>query len=100
MDFYVLSDLAILEELGARLKALRLRKNITQEQLAERSLLSLNTIKSLELGKGKLSSLIIILRELEALNTLDDFIPDLKISPIQLAKLQGKRRLRASRRKK
>jgi transcriptional regulator with XRE-family HTH domain len=100
MDFYSLSDLAILEELGLRIRALRLRQNLSQEELASMCVLSLNTIKSLELGKGKLSSLIAVLRELEALDNLDNFIPDLKISPVQLAKRQGKTRLRASRRKK
>ncbi len=96
MDFYILSDSAILTELGDRLRALRLRKNITQQELAEKAMLSLNSIKSLELGKGKISTLIAVLRELRALDTLDSFIPDLKISPVQLAKLQGRKRLRAS----
>jgi putative transcriptional regulator len=100
MDFYILSDTAIVKELGNRLKALRLRKNITQEQLAEYTFLSLNSIKSLELGKGKLSAFITVLRALDALDTLDNFIPDFTISPVQLAKRRGKMRLRASKRGK
>lgn len=100
MDFTVLSDIAILSELGARLRALRLRKNITQQQLADMCMLSLNSIKSLELGRGKLSTLIAVLRELRALDSLENFIPDLKISPIELAKREGKKRLRASKKGK
>jgi len=96
MDFYTLSDKGIEEELGHRIKALRLGKNITQKALAEATTLSLNTIKSLESGRGKLSALIAIFRELEALEQLDNLIPEISISPIQLAKMQGKIRQRAS----
>ena len=35
MDFYTLSDKGIEEELGHRIKTLRLRKNMTQKELAE-----------------------------------------------------------------
>ena len=96
MDFYSLSDKYIEQELGNRLKALRLQRNITQKDLAEATTLSLNSIKSLELGRGKLSTLIAVLRELEALDHLDSFIPEITISPIQLAKMQGRVRKRAS----
>ena len=96
MDFYTLSDKAIETELGDRIKALRLHKNTTQSALAEATTLSLNVIKALESGRGKLSSIIAVLRELEALDHLDSFIPETSISPIQLAKMQGKVRERAS----
>jgi len=96
MDFYTLSDKGIEAELGNRFKALRLQKNITQKALAEATTLSLNVIKALESGRGKLSSIIAVLRELDALDHLDTFIPEISISPIQLAKMQGKVRERAS----
>ena len=96
MKFYTLSDKGIAQELGHRIKALRLRKNITQEELAESATLSVNAIKSLESGRGKLSTLIAVLRELSALDQLDNFIPETVISPLQLAKMQGKLRERAS----
>jgi len=96
MDFYSLTDKAIMKELGLRIKALRLRNNITQKELAAATLLSLNTIKSLESGAGKLSSLIGVLRELNALENLDSFIPEALVSPLQMAKMQGKKRERAT----
>ena len=96
MNFYTLSDKSIEQALGHRLRAQRLQKNITQQQLAEITTLSLNTIKSLESGRGKLSSLIAVLRELGVLEQLDNFIPETSISPLQLAKMQGKLRQRAS----
>jgi len=96
MDFYSLSDKGIQAELGRRIKALRLRKNLTQKELAQAAALSLNAIKSVESGRGKLSTLIAVLRELGALDHLDKFIPEISISPLQLAKMQGKERERAS----
>ena len=96
MDFYTLSDKAILDELGNRIRRLRLRKNITQQALAEATTLSLGVIKSLESGQGKLSTLVAVLRELGALDQLDHLIPEVTISPIQLARMKGKVRVRAS----
>ena len=96
MDFYSLSDKTIEKELGDRIKALRLRKNMTQKELADATVLSLNSIKSLESGRSKLSTLIAVLRELDALDQLDNFIPEISISPMQLAKNHGQVRQRAS----
>jgi len=96
MDFYSISDKKIEETLGERIKALRLRKNITQQAMADATTLSLNTIKALETGKGKLSSFIAVLRELDALDHINNFIPEHSISPMQLARMQGKQRERAS----
>ena len=99
MDIYSLSDKGIQAALGARLRALRLRRNVAQSALAEATTLSLNAIKSLESGKGKLSTLIAVLRELGALEQLDNFIPEPSISPVQLARMQGRHRERASRKR-
>lgn len=96
MDFYSMTDKAVGAELGARIKALRLRRNLTQQQVAEAAAVSLNVIKALEAGRGKLSSLIAVLRELEALDGLDQFIPTAQVSPLQLAKQQGRKRQRAT----
>ncbi len=96
MDLYSMTDKGIGVEIGHRLRSLRLRRNLTQQQVANAAALSLNAIKSLESGKGKLSTLIPVLRELDALDTFDNFIPEPPISPLQLVRQKGKKRLRAS----
>jgi len=96
MNFYAMTDKAVEKEIGKRFKSLRLRKNMTQQALADASLLSLNVIKSLETGRGKFSTIIAVLRELGALNDIKNFIPEISISPIDMAKRQGKTRKRAS----
>ncbi|MGZ5030864.1 MAG: helix-turn-helix domain-containing protein [Methylobacter sp.] len=95
MISYQMSDKAIAEDIGVRFRQLRLRKNITLEQLHERTLISINTLKALEKGNGKLSTMIAVLRELGDLDALDHFIEPVTISPLQYIKMQGKQRKRA-----
>ncbi len=96
MNYFSMTDNAIADELGKRLRLLRIKKNLTQEELAQKTMLSPSTIKSIEKGHGKLRTLIAVLRELDALNDLDAFIAEQTISPLQLAKMSGKKRQRAS----
>ena len=91
-----MTDKAIAAEIGIRVRSLRLRRNLTQEQVAKAATVSLSVIKALESGKGKISSLIAVLRELGALDELDRFIPEQVVSPLQLASRQGWKRQRAS----
>lgn len=96
MDMQNLNDDAICVEMGKRLKSLRLRKNLTQEDVARLTRLSLNPIKSLEQGQGKLSTIIAVMRAFGVLDALDSFIPEAPVSPIQIAKMHGKKRQRGS----
>lgn len=96
MSFHGKSDQQILQTLGQRLRGHRLRRDITQEQLAERAGLSVSTIKGLESGRGRLDSLVAVLRELGQLDGLESFLPDPGISPLQLAERRGRPRQRAS----
>jgi transcriptional regulator with XRE-family HTH domain len=99
MDLYGLSDRALLEELGRRLKRRRLDRNQSQEELALSAGLDRATIGKLERG-GSVGTLILvqILRALGALEDLDAMLPDPGLSPLQLAKFAGRERQRASRR--
>lgn len=96
MDYYSMSDEAIAKELGHRLKVLRIRLNLSQDQLGESCDLSVSTIKRMESGTGKLSSFIAIMRALNSLGELDSFLPEPSISPMELYKNKNKRRQRAS----
>lgn len=96
MNYYSLTDAAIEAEIGSRLKALRLRRNITQQALADATGLSVTAIKGIEGGGGRLATLIAVLRELEALDDLEHFIPEITVSPLQLARRKGIARQRAT----
>lgn len=99
MNIHGMSDRAILREIGLRLKRLRLDKNLSQQKLAEVAGLNRTTIGEIERGApASLLTFVQILRGLDALEELNSFLPDpeIKISPLQLAKLRGKERRRAS----
>lgn len=96
MDLYSMSDKGIAQVMGRRVKSLRLHRNLTQQQVADDTALSLNAVKALEAGKAKLTTLIAVLRQLHALEGLDGLVPEIVVSPLQLARRQGKRRQRAS----
>ncbi|MHA7830157.1 MAG: helix-turn-helix domain-containing protein [Flagellimonas sp.] len=91
------SNESILEELTKRVRQRRLNLNMTQEQLANRTGLHIQTIKNFESGNNtSLLTLIQILRVFGDLAALDKFLPNPGISPVQLLKLKGKERERAS----
>ena len=92
---YEMTDNAISEEIGERFRQLRLRKNYTLALLSDRTLISINTLKAQERGQTKLGTMIAVLRELGELDELNNLIAPITISPIQLAKLNGKKRQRA-----
>lgn len=97
MVFYEMTDGQILKELGQRIKRVRLNRNISQEDLAKNSGLSRRTVVLLESGYSVgLRVVIRVLRALKSLEELNLFFPDEDLSPIELAKLRGRVRQRAS----
>lgn len=97
----LLSDAAILREIGAFVKGRRIDQNLTQDEVAEKSAISRSTLSLLERGDSiTLNSLLKVLRILEALYVFETFLVTASISPIQIAKDDEKKRKRASRNKK
>jgi DNA-binding XRE family transcriptional regulator len=96
-NWYAMSDPAILREVGQKIRAFRLQKNLTQEEMAQKIGLNRATIRGIEKGRpSSLLTFIQILRILEKLDLLNDITASPAISPIQMAKLQTKTRQRAS----
>jgi transcriptional regulator with XRE-family HTH domain len=84
-------------EIGQQLRALRIRRNIDQQQLAEQAGIALNAVKRLESGKGAtLASMIKVLSALERAEWLSTLAPAVSISPLQMLKSKSVRQ-RASR---
>lgn len=83
-------------ELGERLKPARLNLDLTQEEVAQSAGISRYTVKILEQGDGKVQDLMALLIALDCTEQLDNLLVPQIISPIQLFKLRGKIRRRAS----
>ena len=92
-----MADPAIVKEICHSLKQMRLRKNLTQAELAEMAGLNRVTISRMEAGRAAtLLTLVQVLRALDKLDILDIFREESEASPLQLLKLQTKQRQRAS----
>ncbi len=99
--WYSLTEQQILEELGKRLKSIRLNNNMSQKELGDIIGKRPDEISRIENGKPiTLISLLRILRALNKLENLEQAIKPPGISPVEMLKLEEKKRKRASKRKK
>ena len=96
-NLYAMSDPANLKLLGAFIQKTRLQQNKTQQEVAETAGVNRSTIVQIENGGGgTLLTFIQILRALEQLHLLKNFEIVNQISPLELAKIEQKKRKRAS----
>jgi putative transcriptional regulator len=93
----IMTDGAVLAELGTRLERHRLERNWTQAALAAEAGIGQATVQRAERGQSvQMTSMIKLLRALELLGGLDVAIPESIDLPIaQLEREQRKRRRRA-----
>ena len=78
------------------MKQARLNLDLTQAQIAERAGVHRNTITQAEKGQSSLRHFVAIMQGLGLEERLGLLFPEDTPSPIQLAKLQGEQRQRAS----
>ena len=96
MDWNSMSNSAVVQEAGKRIKELRLRKNLSQKQLAEQAGVSVFTIAQIEKGKSVSFVLFIaVIRVLRLFDNMELLLPKPEVSPIELLKLQTKKPRRA-----
>jgi len=81
-DIYFLTDLDIAKRIGANLKSMRLRQNITQSNLAESAGVSLSTLKKIENGDiCSFDSFLRLLRTLRKLDVLQPLVEEEQLTP-------------------
>lgn len=97
VDFKMMTDHAVLEEMGKRLMRRRLDLQLTQAMLADQAGVSKRTVERIEAGAVvQTLSFIRILRVLDLARGIDRLIPETGPRPMDLLKLRGKERKRAS----
>lgn len=96
-----MSDEAIAKELGQRLARARINANLTQDELAEAMGIDRGRISRLESsGSGKLSTVVALLRHLDRLDLLEQWLPkETTLSPLkqlenEMKKPSGRKRVR------
>jgi transcriptional regulator with XRE-family HTH domain len=94
----LMTDAAVLAELGRRLAQHRLERNWTQADVAAAAGLGQATVQRVERGESvQMSSMIKLLRTLELLGAVDAAVPESITLPIaQLEREQRRTRRRAS----
>ena len=92
MDIYALTDNMILSKIGESIKRLRLERNISQKELGSSAGVSTSSVAAIERGENiSLKTLIPLLRTLNSLHMLSEFLKEPEISPIAYAKqLEGR----------
>ena len=75
---------AMAQEMGNRLRQVRLNKNLTQAEIAERAGLDRRRVIKAENGNASLEDFFAILDVLEKTDQLVNFLPEQRISPVQL----------------
>lgn len=91
------TDDAVLTELGTRIAGRRIELQLTQAAVAEQAGIAKRTLERMEAGQtSQLSTLVRVLRVLDATSGLDSLIPESRPSPMDLLKQKGKVRKRAS----
>ena len=87
MELYALTDNMILEKIGENIKRMRLEHIISHKDLAGSAGVAISSIAALERGENiSLKTLVPILRALNSLHMLSDFLKEPEISPIAYAK--------------
>lgn len=95
-----MSDKAILADIGRRLSRRRVEMALTQADLAAEAGVSKRTLERIEAGQSvQTTTLIRTLRVMGLLEALDAAIPEVGPRPMDLLKLRGKERQRASSKK-
>lgn len=92
-----LTPKAVLAELGRRLARRRLDLGVTQSDAAERAGIGKRTLERIEAGGDtQMLTLIRLLNALELVEGLNGLVPEPGPRPMDLLKLKGKERRRAS----
>lgn len=93
----LLSEEAILGEIGSRIVQRRLDLQLRQADLAEQAGVAKRTVERIEAGSSaQMSSIVRIFRVLDLLPNLDQMIPETGPRPMDLLQRGGKQRQRVS----
>ena len=90
-NIYILTDTELCKKIAGKIKTVRLKQNMSQAELADKSGVSISTIKRMEDGEVKnFESLIRVLRTLGKLDFFVLPIEEERLSPYEYYELANK----------
>lgn len=91
-----MTDEDAMRDIGERIRAIRVGRNVTVPDLARRTNLNQKTVMNAEAGRNpRLATIVRVLRALGRLDALDAFLPVPALAPLDVLKRGGKPRRRA-----
>lgn len=84
----------IIRNLGQRFREYRITARMTQKDVAEKSGVSLLTIRRFELGYSyniTMSNFLALLKAIDYTDGIKEILPDMPVSPYQLARQESRR---------
>lgn len=88
----LLSDDDIEREIGEKVRALRLQRNLDQATVAEQSGISVRALRNLEKGAGStLRTLLVVMRALGRVHWFESMAPVATINPLSLPRKSAQR---------
>ena len=90
-NIYILTDTELCNRIAAKIKTVRLKQNMSQAELADKSGVSISTIKRMEDGEVKnFESLIRVLRTMGKLDIFVPLVEEEQLSPNEYYELARK----------
>ena len=90
-NIYILTDTELCNRIATKIKTVRLKQNMSQAELADKSGVSISTIKRMEDGEVKnFESLIRVLRTLGKLDIFLPLVEEEQLSPNEYYELASK----------
>ncbi len=83
-NWYLYSTSEIVRQMGSRFRSYRIRKQLTQQEIADLTGINKNTIIKFETGQANnigFATLLLLLKSLGLLDCLDQIMPPLPESP-------------------
>lgn len=90
-NIYILTDTEICKRIAAKIRMVRLKQNMSQAELADKTGISISTIKRMEDGEVKnFESLVRVLRTLGKLDIFVPLVEEEQLSPNEYYELVNK----------
>jgi len=103
MNYDAMTGIDWVRLLGERFRSYRMTSMQTQQEIADKSGLTIQTIRRFESGKARnltVSSLVALMKTIGMISNFDELLPEIPLSPYLIDEIKGKEKQRIRHKKK